>query len=255
MPRVTAICSRRKIQILLFCRFLTGCGRNDRKLWTKWCPCLETSPFPSWAWARPTRRFWPTACPSCFILRPQSSLTRRWNWPSAWTSWGRSELYSCATRCWNWRSVVQLCHKMLKLEVSCTVVPQDVETGGQLYSCATRCWNWRSVVQLCYKMLKLEVSSCSVSCTGIYENSATRNSILSLQVRQIHSESVGPGLIFCCLRWTTVSRPGFDIFATTRTDGQWTRPTLWTLTVVSGSRAGGVEKPVRESDHSSPSHA
>jgi thioester reductase-like protein len=58
----------------------------------------------------------------------------------------------------------------------------------------------KRIVQLCHKMLKLEVSSYSVSRTGIYEDSATRNSILSKQVRQIHSKLVGPGLVFCCLR-------------------------------------------------------
>jgi len=58
----------------------------------------------------------------------------------------------------------------------------------------------KRVVQLCHRMLKLEVSSYSVSCTGMYEDSATRNSILSQQFRQIHSELVGPGLIFCYLR-------------------------------------------------------
>lgn len=29
------------------------------------------------------------------------------------------------------KRVVQLCHKMLKLQVSCTAVPQDAETAGQ----------------------------------------------------------------------------------------------------------------------------
>lgn len=58
----------------------------------------------------------------------------------------------------------------------------------------------KRVVQLCHKMLKLEVSSYSVSCTGIYEDSATRNSVLSYQVRQIHAETLVPGLIFCCFR-------------------------------------------------------
>ena len=37
----------------------------------------------------------------------------------------------------------------------------------------------KRVVQLCHKMLKLEVGSYSVSCTGIYEDSATRSANLS----------------------------------------------------------------------------
>jgi fatty acyl-CoA reductase len=37
----------------------------------------------------------------------------------------------------------------------------------------------KRVVQLCHKMLKLEVRFYPFSCTGIYEDSATKNSVLS----------------------------------------------------------------------------